>query len=195
MNHFKQGYQECPTHCGETIDEVHRNFITRFKNNRFGEKFYVEFNGKFFYSDDKDLSLDRWYLEITGLTKNEFQEKLQQIQQSRLQEQKQWESYWPTLVYEYIEKGEKLLPSSCHELWKKYVKESLPSLYRNLIIDALLDLIEKLNAGASIEEVYQYTFKQGHSGASAGITFHLLAKLLPNKGKLLLKRYYEGKKS
>lgn len=76
---------------------------------------------------------------------------------------------------ELLSRGYSIIEPKFQADWEKCVNARVADLYQGADAKCALDVIEKLNNGASFAEVKQIVFDQGHSGASYGITMSIVA--------------------
>ena len=149
---------------GSTLEEC-VNALLKFQNR--GESVVVDFNGHQLYSCD--VTMDSAYQEITGKTKAEFdkarEEWLKEYEEREAREKSEAKAKIPA----WIERGSAYIYPEKMEQWAQCVKTRAGDLYHGMDLDSVLELMEKLESGASMEEVKEIFDGQGHSGASAGM--------------------------
>lgn len=72
-----------------------------------------------------------------------------------------------TKIPDWIKRGEGFIYPERAEEWKKIVESRAGNLYYGIDLDSALALMEKLESGATMEEVKEMFDEQGHSGTSA----------------------------
>lgn len=149
---------------GSTLEDC-VNWLLKFQEK--GESVVVEFNGHNLYSCD--VTMDSAYIEITGQTKAEFDAEKEKWRKEYQERQEREKAETEAKIPVWIEKGEALIYPERMEKWQKCVEVRAGDIYNGKDLDAALDLMEKLESGASMEEVKEMFYKQDHSGASAGV--------------------------
>ena len=74
----------------------------------------------------------------------------------------------------WVTKGSAYIYPERMEKWAQCVEARAGDLYHGMDLDSALELMEKLESGASIEEAKEIFDGQGHSGASAGMVRSML---------------------
>ena len=136
-----------------------------------GQSVVFEFNGHPLYSCD--VTMDSAYLEVTGQTKAEFDESRKRWREECIRKEKIEIERAEAKKPDWIERGRKIIYPEKIEKWKEYMDCSIRGIYHGAEIETALGLIEKLEAGASIEEVEKELDAQNHSGTS-----HEIVRLL-----------------
>ena len=125
------------------------------------------FNGNMLYSDVDDINSA--YEKITGKTKDQFDADVKAENDRYKEELRKHEEAIPELTKEWISKGESILDTKYHEIWKKCVPIRLGDLYRGMELGCTLEIVEKLNEGCELDTVKTIIESQGHSGMSFGL--------------------------
>lgn len=156
---------------GSTLEEC-VNSLLKFQQR--GESVVVDFNGHQLYSCD--VTMDSAYTEITGQTKAEFDKAREEWRKEYQERKARKEAEAKAKIPAWIEKGEAFIYPERMEKWKECVEARAGDLYHGMDLDLALALMEKLESGATMEEVKEMFDEQGHSVASAemvrSILFH-----------------------
>lgn len=132
-----------------------------------GEHVYCKFNG---YELDSDtVTMDSAYEAITGDTREVFLEKLEKEREARVKEIETRKEEFAAKAPLLIEQGEKIIFPEKHSEWAEYIDISANGMYYGKDVEAALEVMEKLANGASMDEVKETFFGQGHSGWSEEI--------------------------
>ena len=126
-----------------------------------------EFNGTWLYSDT--VTMDSAYRDVTGCSKEEFDEKVKSYHENERKDSDVFESRKTSLEQEWIEKGKKILDEKYHELWCECVPIRLDDLYRGMELGCCLEIVEALNNGCELSHALDLMEKQNHSGMSWGL--------------------------
>ena len=161
---------------GRDIDYV-VNELLEYKEN--GKSVYVNFNGHKLYSDS--VTIDSAYLEITGKTKDEFDEKQKEWFDKVNKEKQEHKAKIPELCKVWMERGRDVLSEENWEYWDKIVPIRLNDLYRGMELRNTLDIITSLNEN-DFNMAKEKFDKQGHSGMSASLVFAMVEEFC-EKGK------------
>ena len=168
MEMTRENAKEINEYMGNIDNAVKRLLEYREK----GESVFVNYNGHKLYSCD--VTIDSAYMEITGQTKAEYdkarEEWRKEYEARRAKEKAEAQAKIPS----WIEQGEKFIYPERMEKWKQCVEDRASDLYDGIDLDSALGLMEKLESGATIEEVKEILEQQGHSGASAGIVRNII---------------------
>ena len=154
---------------GSTLEEC-VNALLKFQNR--GESVYVDFNGHQLYSCD--VTMDSAYLEVCGQTKADFDRAQEEWRENYRKEQEEAKAKAEAKIPEWIEKGEAFIFPERMEKWEECVRARAGDLYHGMDLDSALELMEKLESGASMDEVKEIFDGQGHSGMSAGMVRNIL---------------------
>lgn len=143
---------------GSSIDEAVEKLISERK---LGHDCYINFNGVKIFS--KNVTLDSAYLDITGMSKKEFEN----YQEKRRRE---------------FEEGHKLFPKDKHEMWDEIVPVRASDLYHGMELDNILEIQRLLTyeEKGSYEEIKKFMDNQGHSGMSWSLVCALIKALCEN---------------
>ncbi|MFI3307432.1 MAG: hypothetical protein R3Y21_02575 [Mycoplasmatota bacterium] len=101
-----------------------------------GQSVVFDFNGHKLYSCD--VTMDKAYQEIVGVTKTELERRNSEKQAK---------------IPVWIEKGKKFIYSENYKKWEDYIKDLSTYSNSEIFIDIALDTMEKLESGMAIEEV------------------------------------------
>lgn len=146
--------------------------------NRKGEKVCTEFNGVMLYSDT--VTTDSAYLAVTGKTKKEFDDYLEEQHREYERQEAEHKAKIPTLIPMYIEKGRKLLKEKYWKLWEQCVPIRLDDLYHGWELDCCLDVVKVLQEESDFGKAKEMFEGQGHSGMSAGLTMSMIVFFCDN---------------
>lgn len=149
---------------GHTLEEC-VNWLLKFQEK--GESVFVDFNGHNLYSCD--VTMDGAYQEVLDMTKAEYDRKKEEWRKENQEREAIEEAEAKAKIPAWIEKGEAFIYPERMKKWKECVEVRASDIYHGTDLDAALILMEKLESGASIEEVKEMFDKQDHSGVSAGI--------------------------
>ena len=158
---------------GNTLEEC-VNSLLKFQQR--GESVVIEFNGHNLYSCD--VTMDSAYIEVTGQTKAEFdkaqEQRRKEYEERRAREKAEEKAEAQAKIPAWIEKGKAYIYPERMEEWKECVEARAGDLYHGIDIDSALALMEKLESGASMEEVKEMFEEQNHSGAGEGMVRRLM---------------------
>lgn len=177
MDEIMKEYIELNGIAGQTIEEC-VNRLLRFKE--IGEFASANFNGKMLYSDT--VTMNDAYLEITGKTKEEFDNDRKRELDEYEKKKKEHIDRIPELTKEWISKGREILPEDKWEDWERCVPIRLRDLYHGMELDSCLKIIKLLNENDSFEAAKKEIESQGHSGMSFSLVCSMLISF-HDKGK------------
>lgn len=143
-----------------------------------GVKAFIDFNGHKLYSDT--VTMDGAFLEVTGKTKKEHDNYLEERHREYQREKAEHKAKIPTLIPMYVEKGHKLLNEKYWELWEQCVPIRLDDLYHGWELDCCLDIIKILQEENDFDKAKELFNSQGHSGMSAGLTASMISSFCDN---------------
>lgn len=123
-----------------------------------------EFNGHMLYSDT--VTMDSAYLEVTGMTKEEFDRKQEEDRQRWIREEEEHKARIPELTKKWIEKGHEILDEKYWADWDKCVPIRLGDLYKGMELGNCLEIVKVLNNGCDLEKAKDIIHNQDHSGMS-----------------------------
>ena len=132
-----------------------------------GENVYCVFNGHTLRS--KDITVDSAYLEVTGFTKAEYEEKLAEANRKWKEKERKETEEAIRKIPEWIDRGKRIIKPELHDKWVECVNIRANDLYHGWDLDQALALLELLNSGADMDMVVEELNKQNHSGASYSI--------------------------
>ena len=162
---------------GSSIDEAVEKLIFERK---LGHDCYINFNGVKIFS--KNITLDSAYLDITGMSKKEF-ENYQEKRRREFEEfmEKEEKRAHERIPY-WIEEGHKLFPKDKHEMWDEIVPVRASDLYHGMELDNILEIQRLLTyeEKGSYEEIKKFMDNQGHSGMSWSLVCALIKALCEN---------------
>ena len=163
---MEKNYKEIDICAGNTIDSV----VKELKNHT--DLVCASFNGKMLYSDIDDI--DSAYVKITGMTKSDFDAKMEKERDEYKEEERKHKEAIPKLTEEWIEKGKAILDEKYMDFWIKCVPIRLDDLYRGFELGACLDIVKVLNESGDFEKAKRIFYGQGHSGMSFGLVCSML---------------------
>ena len=163
---MEKNYKEIDICAGNTIDSV----VKELKNHT--DLVCASFNGKMLYSDIDDI--DSAYIKVTGMTKSDFDAKMQKERDEYKEEERKHKESIPKLTEEWIEKGKAILDEKYMPLWIKCVPIRLDDLYHGFELGACLDIVKVLNESGDFEKAKEIFYGQGHSGMSFGLVCSML---------------------
>ena len=160
---------------GITLEEC-VNALLEFKNR--GESVVVDLEGHKLYSCD--VTLDNDYVEVFGKTKSEYDKALEEYDKNHIKQQEKNKAEAEAKIPEWIKKGEAFIYPERAEKWKKYVEIHAMDLHYGIDLDSTLEIMEKLERGASMEEVKEIFDRQNLAGHSRemvrSMMFHFAKK-------------------
>ena len=154
---------------GSTLDEC-VNALLKFQNR--GESVYVDFNGHQLYSCD--VTMDSAYLEVCGQTKADFDRAQEEWRENYRKEQEEAKAKAEAKIPDWIKRGEGFIYPERAEEWKKCVEARANDLYHGIDLDAAIEIMEKLESGATLDEAKELLDSQNHSGASYGMVRNII---------------------
>ena len=154
---------------GSTLEEC-VNALLKFQNR--GESVVVDFNGHQLYSCD--VTMDSAYLEVCGQTKAEFDKAQEEWRENYRKEEEEAKAKAEAKVPDWIKRGERFIYPERAEEWKKCVEERAGDLYHGMDLDAAIEIMEKLESGATLDEAKELIDSQGHSGMSYGMVRNIV---------------------
>jgi hypothetical protein len=154
------------------------------------QKFYVDFNGIYFLSDDEDLTVDFMYQTITGENRREHKEKQTKSMAAQRTRDVERQLFTTKRISDFIKAGLKILPETLWEDWIDLVPMRVSDLYNGCDLEWFIEL-HLLLSSSTFEHCKMVFETQGHSGMSASIVFQMLEKFTPN-GKDFVK-FLKGK--
>lgn len=155
--------------------------LAHYEVRHFGDKHAkVEFNGEWLYSDVD--SEDDMYIKITGMTKKEHQDMLDEWRKEIEREERLHKETLPEKEKYYIREGHRILREDKWERWDDFVPVRLRDLYKGFELDSFLELEKMVRAGRPFKEIEEAVYKQGHSGGSWFVTLNTIY-LFSSKGK------------
>lgn len=154
---------------GSTLEEC-VNALLKFQNR--GESVVVDFNGQQLYSCD--VTMDSAYLEVCGKTKAEFDKAQEEWRENYRKEQEEAKAKAEAKIPDWIKKGEGFIYPERAEEWKKCVEARASDLYHGIDLDAAIEIMEKLESGATLDEAKELIDSQNHSGMSYGIVRNIV---------------------
>lgn len=162
-------YLEMDFILGNSLDNVVNKLL---EHKEKGELVSGNFNGTMLYSDT--VTMDDAYKQVTGKTKSEFDQAVQQREAERKQRREEHEKSIPELTSIWREKGKEVLAADKLERWNEIVPIRLNDLYRGMELGACLDVISILNDKGTLVEAKDKLDSQGHSGASLGLVCSMI---------------------
>lgn len=154
---------------GSTLEEC-VNALLKFQNR--GESVVVDFNGHQLYSCD--ITMDSAYLEVCGKTKAEFDRAQEEWRENYRKEQEEAKAKDEAKIPDWIKRGEGFIYPERAEEWKKCVEARASDLYHGRDLDAAIEIMEKLESGATLDEAKELLDSQDHSGASYGMVRNII---------------------
>ena len=154
---------------GSTLEEC-VNALLKFQNR--GESVVVDFNSHQLYSCD--VTMDSAYLEVCGKTKAEFDKAQEEWRENYRKEQEEAKAKAEAKIPEWIKRGEGFIYPERAEEWKKCVEARASDLYHGMDLDAAIEIMEKLESGATLDEAKELLDSQDHSGASYGMVRNII---------------------
>lgn len=146
---------------GSTLEEC-VNALLKFKSR--GESVFVDFNGHKLYSCD--ITMDGAYQEVLGKTKAEFDKAQEEWQKEYEERTARKEAEAKAKIPTWIKKGETFIYPERMEEWTQCVEARASDLYHGMDLDAAIEIMEKLENGASLDEAKELLDSQDHSGTS-----------------------------
>ena len=141
----------------------------------------TEFNGVEITSED---SLDDLYIKITGISKEEFEKRLQEANDEYVRHEEEHKEKIPELTKHYCEEARGVILEDKLELWDKCVPIRLGDLYHGMELDCTLSIAnimgnEALDLETRMRKAYKEFNGQGHSGMSASLVMAMLREFCP----------------
>ena len=127
-------------------------------------KVFFECNSKYILLEDENISEDDVYLFVLGKTKEEYELYLKNREDTYDREEREFKQKIPVLKQKYSQM--ELVDEKYKEKWIEIVDISLKSIYRDFLIESIIEILEMSNKGASFEEIKEKFYTQGHSGYS-----------------------------
>ena len=149
------------------------------------KKFFTNFNGILFLSDDEDLTADFMYQTITGKSRSERHKEYLESERRFSQRERDRKIFMTKRISDLIKSGIEVLDKSLWDDWIDLVPMRVFDLYNGMDLEWFLLLHERLT-DSTFEYCKAMFDKQGHSGHSASSVFMLLEKFTPN-GKEFVK--------
>lgn len=162
---------------GNTIEDAVNELLTYKEKGKLASG---DFNGTLLYSDT--VTMDSAYTAITGYTKAEFDEAMENRKTERQRKQKEHEERIPELIKVWSAKGREVLAEDKWAYWNDIVPVRLNDLYQGMELEASLDIIRILNDGGTLEEAKEKIESQNHSGTSFGLV-RLMVKEFAERGE------------
>lgn len=154
---------------GSTLYEC-VNALLKFQSR--GESVFVDFNGHQLYSCD--VTMDSAYLEVCGQTKADFDRAQEEWRKNYRKEQEEAKAKAEAKIPDWIKRGEGFIYPERAEDWKKCVEARASDLYHGMDLDAAIEIMEKLESGATLDEAKELLDSQDHSGASYGMVRNII---------------------
>lgn len=167
-----------------TIDTMHEA-IHEMKTDYPNQKFFANFNGFLFLTDDEDLTIDFMYKTITGKTKQERSAEYLEFERKQGAREHERKCFMGKRISDLIKTGIEVLDKEHWEEWIDLVPMRVFDLYNGCDLEWFLILHDRLK-DSTFEYCKAIFYKQGHSGLSASAVFMLLEKFTPN-GKEFVK--------
>ena len=140
---------------------------------------FFNFNSKYILLEDENISEDDVYLFILGKTKDEYELYLKNRAEVYDREEREFKQKIPELKQKYNQMD--LVEEKYKEKWIEIVDISLKSIYRDFLIESVIEILEMSNSGASFEEIKEKFYTQGHSGYSYSLA-RLMFRDLSDRG-------------
>lgn len=140
--------------------------------NKRKESVYCEFNGHILYSDD--ISMDKAYMEVLGKRKSNFEKEKNEWNEKYDREQKMLEERAIANIPNWIEEGNKLIFPERQAKWVDCVNARVKDIYHGVELYNVLEIMNALENGSSMDEVKQIFEEQGHSYMSASLVRYLV---------------------
>lgn len=157
--------EEIQVSIGANLDETIERLL---EDKNKGIHTYCIFNDHALYSDT--ITVDSAYIEVLGCTREELEREILENKKRRMIEIKKAKKDVPN----QIKKGEELIYSFRHTDWEQTVKAIAISVYRGLITEHALDIMEAIEEEMPVDEIVKIFDKQGHSGWSASLTRNIV---------------------
>ena len=167
---------------GSSIDEAVGKLIFE---REAGHDCYISFNGIKLFS--RDVTLDSAYLDVTGMTRDEFIEERERKRKEFEEFMEREEKKAKERIPYWIKEGHKLFPKDKHEMWDEIVPVRAGDLYHGMELDNILEIQRLLteHEKGSYEEVRKFMDNQGHSGMSWSLVCALIKALCENGSELV----------
>ena len=132
-----------------------------------GKSVVIDFNGSKLYSCD--FSIDSVYKDVLGMEKDEFDKFVEKADKEREERRARKEAEVEAKIPGWIEKGKDITYPERLEEWERCVKARASDLYNGIDLENAIEIMEKLESGAAIEEAEKIFEDANHSGFSAGM--------------------------
>lgn len=142
---------------GSTLDEC-VNELLEFQKR--GESVFIDFNGHKLYSCD--VTVDSAYLEVCGKTKEESDKTIEEYLANIEKKEKEAKAKAEAKIPEWIKRGEGFIYPERAEEWKKCVEAKAASDYYGKDLDEAIEIMEKLESGATLDEAKELLYSQNH---------------------------------
>lgn len=148
------------------------DFLT--KAREMGQNIYFNFNGHKLYS--ANVTLNNAYLEVCGMTHDDFVEKEKKWRERLAREEKERKANAQEKKPYWVEEGKKYIPAGLWKEWERCVNIRAKDLYNGVELDQFLDIVKAIDEGTAKDkkDVEKILDNQGHSGASYGIMVSML---------------------
>jgi len=156
---------------GSNLEEAVR-LLEYYKSN--GESVWGVFNGVELYSDT--VTVDTAFKAVTGKTKKEHNEMLQDIRDRQEQEEVEFKRSLPSLEKYYREQGRKVFSEDRWDYWDNIVPIRLRDLYHGMELDNCLEITKLLNEEKNYEKAKEALSNQGHSGMSHSLVLRMISE-------------------
>ena len=147
---------------------------------------------------NSNMSLNECYKTITGITKTEFEKKMQEDHEKYLKHKEEHTKRVPALCAEYLATAKEtgLVDKDKLEAFERCLPTQVDSVYEGYQITSMFEinkiLVENQNDPDKAIRLAAETFEnQGHSGFSASIVASLVREYSPVLGSLFYKKVYE----
>lgn len=149
------------------------------------KKFFTNFNGMFFLSDDEDLTADFMYRTITGESRSEHKNKQIRSMGEHRKRDVERDIFTTRRISDLVKAGLKVLAEELWDDWIDIVPRSVFDMYNGNDLEWFIEL--HLSLSTETFDYCKMIFEgQGHSGMSASRVFMLLERFSPN-GKEFVK--------
>lgn len=184
-NHYrKNGYLEIQNFFD--VSQLWRNISVQ---KILGKKLFAVFNGKFIVLEkDENITEDEFYKFLLGRTKKEKEQDEKEWIEEYNRKEQEWKEKISLLVPIYTKELKNVIDKKYHDMVEKCVNECLHSIYREYLVESLIELLY-FSKYKNCEEIHQKLFEQNHSELSYNIIVYWFQNL-SDKGK----EYFEWQK-
>lgn len=181
-------YKDIGIPAGSTID-LAVQILNKYRSN--GELVCINFNGVDLYSDEI-FTVDDAYEKITGVTKKEYEKKIEDYNETIHKREQEYKDNFFRLVEYYKQQGRKILSKEKWKDWDEIVPIRLSDLYQGMELGSCLDIVKLLNEGGTLDEAKEKILNQNHSGMSFSLVCHMVEEFADGDRGKEFRKYVLG---